>query len=107
VVVFFPDGSAEELFDSLEKVALLPNTTQICAAHEYTLENIKFARHIEPDNIKLQHYQQICQIRREQNLATLPCLLGTEKEINPFFTPPKARSVPRSFTKGRASSFQP
>ncbi len=80
----FPDGNAEALFDSLEKIALLPNSTQVCAAHEYTQDNIKFARHIEPDNLKLQHYQKICQIRREQNLATLPCLLGTEKEINPF-----------------------
>lgn len=80
----FPDGNAEHLFDSLQKIALLPNNTQVCAAHEYTLDNLKFAQHIEPNNLKLQHYQNICQLRRQQGQATLPCLLATEKEINPF-----------------------
>lgn len=80
----FPDGNAEYLFDALQKIALLPNNTQVCAAHEYTLDNLKFAVHIEPDNLKLQDYQQLCQQRRQQHLATLPCLLATEKAINPF-----------------------
>lgn len=80
----FPDGNAEHLFDSLQKIALLPDNTQVCAAHEYTLDNLKFALHIEPDNLKLQDYQQLCQQRRQQHLATLPSLLTTEKAINPF-----------------------
>lgn len=80
----FPDGSAEHLFDSLQKIALLPHSTQVCAAHEYTLDNLKFAQHIEPNNIKLQLYQHICQQCRQHNQATLPSLLGTEQQINPF-----------------------
>ena len=31
----FPDGSSEELFDSVQKLYKLPNSTKVCVGHEY------------------------------------------------------------------------
>lgn len=80
----FPDGSAENSYHSLQKISLLPEDTQVCGSHEYTLDNLAFAQHIEPNNLELINYQRHCQQLRQQNLATLPSTLRTEKRINPF-----------------------
>lgn len=80
----FADGSATNAYDSLQRISLLPHNTQVCGSHEYTLDNLAFAQHIEPHNLDLIEYQQHCQQLRQQNLATLPTILATEKRINPF-----------------------
>lgn len=80
----FSDGSANHLYHSLQKICLLPDSTLVCASHEYTLDNLRFAQHIEPNNQTLHTYQQHCLQQRANNIATLPCLLGQEKNINPF-----------------------
>jgi len=56
----------------------------VCAAHEYTLANLRFARAVEPDNPALLAYEQQCMSLREQGLPTLPARLETERAINPF-----------------------
>jgi hydroxyacylglutathione hydrolase len=75
----FPDGSAENAYHSLQKISLLPQETQVCGSHEYTLDNLAFAQHIEPNNLALTVYQQHCQQLRQQNLATLPSTLRNRK----------------------------
>ena len=79
------EGTAVMMWQSLQKIYNLPDTTQIYCAHEYTLANIKFARSlisIEQEALRL--YQAACQTRRAQNLPTVPTTLGTEKILNPF-----------------------
>ncbi|MDX3772789.1 hydroxyacylglutathione hydrolase [Chromatiaceae bacterium AAb-1] len=78
------EGTAAQMFNSLSRLAALPDQTQVYCAHEYTLSNIKFARFIEPDNTHLVEYQLFCQRLRQSNLPTLPVLLEKEKQINPF-----------------------
>lgn len=80
----FSDGNAGHLYQSLQKICLLPNSTLVCASHEYTLDNLIFAQHIEPNNQALASYQQHCLQQRANHLPTLPCLLAQEKNINPF-----------------------
>jgi hydroxyacylglutathione hydrolase len=41
---------------SLARLAALPDDTQVCCAHEYTLSNLRFAAAVEPDNADLLAY---------------------------------------------------
>ncbi|MCP5173704.1 MAG: hydroxyacylglutathione hydrolase [Moraxellaceae bacterium] len=80
----FEDGNAVNAYQALQKIALLPPNTQVCAAHEYTLDNLKFAQHIEPNNIDIAIYQKQCLALREQKIPTLPSILSTEQRVNPY-----------------------
>lgn len=78
------EGTAAQLFSSLQKLASLPDDTWIYCAHEYTLGNLNFALAVEPDNPVLQsRIQQTRQLRQEHQ-ATVPSELGMEKRTNPF-----------------------
>lgn len=78
------EGTAEQMFSSLEKIELLPEETNIFCAHEYTLSNLKFALSVMPDNRVLADYLQTCQMKRQKGLPTLPSTLNIERAINPF-----------------------
>ena len=78
------EGTPAQMLDSLDRLAALPGDTRICCAHEYTLSNLKFALAVDPLNLDLQNHFQTCLRLREQNQATLPALLSTERAINPF-----------------------
>ena len=78
------EGSPAQLHHSLQKLAALPDHTEVYCTHEYTLANLRFAVTIEPDNQALLSYQQDCLKLRAQNHPTLPARLATEKHINPF-----------------------
>lgn len=78
------EGTAEELYHSLNRIAALPDETLIYPTHEYTLSNLRFAMRVEPDNAAISDYlRQISKLRR-QGLPTLPTLLKREREVNVF-----------------------
>ncbi|WP_338803516.1 hydroxyacylglutathione hydrolase [Xenorhabdus griffiniae] len=78
------EGTAEQMFSSLEKISSLPDDTLICCAHEYTVANMKFAKAVLPDNQIIHDYYQKMLKLRENNQATVPTDLQTEKKINVF-----------------------
>lgn len=78
------EGTPAQMLDSLERLAALPGDTRVCAAHEYTLSNLRFARHVEPDNRELADYDTRCQARRAAGRPTLPSSIATEQRVNPF-----------------------
>ncbi len=78
------EGSPLQMLNSLGKFKSLPDETLVCCAHEYTLSNLKFALHIEPNNQALLDYNKHCLMLREHNRPTLPSSMGLEKQINPF-----------------------
>lgn len=78
------EGTPEQMWQSLQKLTALPDSTQIYCTHEYTLSNIKFALTVEPDNAALLEYAQLCQDLRMLKQPTLPAQLAKEKQINPF-----------------------
>lgn len=78
------EGTYAQMYDSLNKLATLPDTTQIYPAHEYTLANLAFAAAVEPNNTFLLEHLQQCQEQRQQQKATLPSTMATELKINPF-----------------------
>ena len=78
------EGSPDQMFDSLSKLAALPADTLICSGHEYTESNGKFALTIDPDNPDLISRMQQVQKARAQGKATVPSLLSEELATNPF-----------------------
>lgn len=78
------DGTPEQLFISLRKLASLPDETRIYCGHEYTLSNAKFCAHIAPDNQAISARLQSVQQLRETDTATVPTTIGLEKETNVF-----------------------
>lgn len=66
------EGTPEQMQSSLAKLAALPDETRVYCAHEYTLDNIRFARIADPGNIALQQREVRERQIRAQGLPTLP-----------------------------------
>lgn len=79
------EGTAKQMYDSFQKVKQLPADTLLCAAHEYTLANLAFARSVLPEDETIAAYE--CEIKqlRSKNQASLPTNLKLEGRINLFF----------------------
>jgi hydroxyacylglutathione hydrolase len=78
------EGTPAQMLASLNKLAALPGATRVCCTHEYTLDNLRFALAVEPDNAELAAYRQQCLQWRGQGQPTLPTSITQELLINPF-----------------------
>ena len=78
------EGTPAEMYDSLTRLAQLPDDTQVYCAHEYTLTNIAFALEAEPDNQALIARHAEALALRKRGLATLPVSMSSERNCNPF-----------------------
>jgi hydroxyacylglutathione hydrolase len=78
------DGTFLQLHDSLQKIAQLPEDTLIYCAHEYTLDNLGFAKWVEPDNQKILAREEADRAAIDADQATVPSLLSLELKTNPF-----------------------
>ncbi len=78
------EGTNTQMQQSLAKLLQLTDGTDVYCAHEYTQENLNFAIRVEPNNTALiERIATVKQLRLTQQ-ATVPSLLKTEKETNPF-----------------------
>ncbi|MFZ7202091.1 hydroxyacylglutathione hydrolase [Avibacterium avium] len=77
-------GDYAQMFDSLQRLKALPDSTIVCPAHEYTLSNLKFAEKVLPKSAFLTDYVAKIAALRQQRQPSLPITLGLEKRINPF-----------------------
>nr|WP_324260063.1 hydroxyacylglutathione hydrolase [Cellvibrio fontiphilus] len=78
------DGPADLMWDSLCKLAALPDNTLIYCTHEYTLANLEFAVAVEPDNSAIRERLKQTKVLREEAKITLPSNILMEKRTNPF-----------------------
>ncbi|MGV3003042.1 hydroxyacylglutathione hydrolase [Vibrio sp.] len=78
------EGTYEQMLDSLQKLATLPQETEVYCAHEYTSSNLSFALAVEPDNELLHNYRDEVNRLRAQEKPTIPTTIRQEKWINPF-----------------------
>jgi hydroxyacylglutathione hydrolase len=78
------EGTAEQMYASLAKLAALPDETKVYCGHEYTLANIGFAKTVEPGNSALVQRETRDRKLRAEGKPTLPSRLGEEKATNPF-----------------------
>ncbi|TNF91824.1 MAG: hydroxyacylglutathione hydrolase [Gammaproteobacteria bacterium] len=88
-------GTFEQLHDSLKKISNLPPETLVYCAHEYTQDNIGFAKWVEPENSALLARERDASSIRQQGLPTVPSSLQLELETNPFLRDqePKVRQA--------------
>lgn len=78
------EGTHKQMFLSLQKMAALPDETKVYCAHEYTLNNLRFAQTVEPENKDiLKRIQSVAEMRNK-NQPSLPSTLTQEKATNPF-----------------------
>jgi hydroxyacylglutathione hydrolase len=80
------EGTPTQMLNSFERLRQLPGKLQVFCAHEYTLDNLRFAQEIDPDNAQLTQFYQAMQARRQQQQPTVPSTLQQEWAINPYFT---------------------
>lgn len=78
------DGPPAKMHASLLRLAGLPGDTRVCCAHEYTEDNLKFARFVEPDNAELEaRWNQVLEILGGGG-CTVPSTIAEERATNPF-----------------------
>lgn len=78
------DGTMTDLHNSLHRIAQLPPETLVYCANEYTVENIGFAKWVEPDNEDLDKRLEECWELLDAGRATVPFRLENEFKSNPF-----------------------
>ena len=84
------EGTAEQMWGSLEKLMALPDDTVVYCAHEYTQANAAFALSVEPNNPELRARATEIDDLRAEGLATVPTTIGLERATNPFVRPQSA-----------------
>lgn len=83
------EGTAAQMFDSLAKLKALPKETLVYCGHEYTLNNLRFAITVEPDNEKVaRRLKETEKLRLPDHpqtpQPTVPSTMQVELETNPF-----------------------
>ena len=78
------EGTPAQMSGSLAKLAALPESIRVCCGHEYTVNNLRFAAALEPDNRAIRDYAEHCTALRARGAATLPSTIAMERRINPF-----------------------
>ncbi|XP_064406373.1 hydroxyacylglutathione hydrolase, mitochondrial-like [Halichondria panicea] len=81
----FFEGTPEQMHHALCQVlSSLPPDTGVYCGHEYTVSNLLYAQHVEPDNKALSEKLQWAKDKRERDTPTIPSTIGQELSFNPF-----------------------
>ncbi len=78
------EGTMEQMAAALGRIARLPADTLIYCGHEYTLDNLGFARWVEPQSEVLERREAETRVLRTAQRPSLPAPLALELETNPF-----------------------
>lgn len=78
------EGSPHQMWQSLSKLAALPDDTIVYSGHEYTQSNAKFAVTVDTDNPLLDARVAKINAARASGEPTVPSLLSDELATNPF-----------------------
>lgn len=78
------EGSPEQMWASLERMASLPGETLVYSGHEYTEANTRFARAIDPGHGPTRARESEVLAARARGEATVPARLDLERRTNPF-----------------------
>jgi hydroxyacylglutathione hydrolase len=79
------EGTPADMHESLSHViGGLPKPTKVYFGHEYTVNNLKFALHVEPDNTAVQSKLKRVEALRAKGQFSTPSTLAEEWETNPF-----------------------
>lgn len=84
------EGTADQMFGNMSRLAALPPETAVYCAHEYTQSNGRYALIAEPENEALVRRMAEVDAARSRGEATVPTTIALERATNPFM---RARSV--------------
>ena len=87
------EGTAEEMFASLQKLSKLPDETLVACGHEYTESNIRFALTQEPENTALHTRALEVKPLRSAGRPSVPSLRAQERAVNPFLRAKDAKKL--------------
>ena len=77
------EGTPEQMWAGLERLAALPDETVVWSAHEYTEANARFALSIDGDSAVRARADQVF-AARGRGEPTTPSTIGLEKATNPM-----------------------
>jgi hydroxyacylglutathione hydrolase len=99
------EGTPEMMFEAMRKLGALPDDTRVYCGHEYTVANLTFAAHAEPDNEAVKRALDAAKARRAKAAAdwhdatpdemTVPSTLADEHATNPFMRADSAEELGR------------
>ena len=78
------EGTASEMFSSLNRIGRLPDNTKIYCAHEYTEDNLRWANSIFPQDILIKERLDKVIALRSKGLLSIPSRLSEERRTNLF-----------------------
>lgn len=82
------EGTPQQMWASLQRLAALPGDTKVYCAHEYTASNARFALSVDDDPALKARAEQIF-AARERGEWTVPTTIALEKATNPFLRAPR------------------
>ncbi|MDP3659333.1 hydroxyacylglutathione hydrolase [Phenylobacterium sp.] len=81
------EGTPQQMWTSLQRLAALPEATTVYCAHEYTAANARFALSVDHDPALKARADQVF-AARERGEPTVPTTIALEKATNPFLRAP-------------------
>lgn len=97
------EGTPEQMWSSLSKIAALPPKTNLYCAHEYTQANARFALSVDGGNAALRRRAAAVEAMRSRGEPTVPTTLTEELETNPFL---RAPGIARALGLGGLADFE-
>ena len=82
------EGTAEQMWASLSRLAALPPRTRLYCAHEYTAANARFALSVDDDPAVRERAEAVF-AARERGEPTVPTTVELERATNPFLRAPR------------------
>ena len=86
------EGTAQQMWTSLSRLAALPDETLVYCAHEYTAANARFDLSVD-DSPALKARAEAVFAARERGDPTVPTRIGAEKAANPFLRAPALKAA--------------
>ncbi|OCC23928.1 hydroxyacylglutathione hydrolase [Croceicoccus estronivorus] len=87
------EGTPQQMWASLSRLAGLPGDTVAYSAHEYTLANGRFAETVD-SSPELAARMASVRAARERGEPTVPTTIAAERETNPFLRAPLLSDKP-------------
>ena len=89
------EGTAEQMYSNMQRIASLPDDVRIYCGHEYTLANARFAAHVDPENPDVARRLELFAAMRDRGEMTLPTTVAEERATNPFVRAASAEEFAR------------
>ena len=89
------EGTAEQMYANMQRIAALPEDVRIYCGHEYTLANARFAAHADPGNADILRRLEEAAALRDEGKITLPTTVAEERATNPFVRASDAQEFAR------------